>query len=459
MAKSKTNYICTACGGSSIKWAGRCPDCTEWNTLVESVVAPEGPSSRRYAGWTGATAGVVDLASVKNVEFSRVDTGMPELNRVLGGGIVGGSVILLGGDPGVGKSTLLLQVMATLGDSRTVLYATGEESAAQVAMRAARLGRGDADIKLLAEVELEKVQEAVHTHNPEFLVIDSIQTLYSSQLQSAPGTVAQVRECTAHLTRMAKSLGVSIFLVGHVTKEGSLAGPRVLEHMVDCVLYFEGEQGSPFRMIRALKNRFGSANELGVFSMGEAGLAEVSNPSSMFLTTHERPVSGSCILAAMEGNRPFLVEVQALVEDTPSPNAKRSASGVDTNRLQMLLAVLNKHAGVLAFDKNVYAKVVGGVRLTEPAADLAVLLATHSSLINKPLPANTVVFGEVGLAGEVRAVQDAETRLKEAVKLGFTSAIIPAQCHFHKPVPGISVIKVARVDQALNAIRDLKKAA
>ena len=422
-------------------------------------MAPEGLATQRYSSWTGATSAVVDLASVRDQAFVRVDTGMPELNRVLGGGIVEGSVVLLGGDPGVGKSTLLLQVLAHLGASQTVLYATGEESATQVALRARRLGYGNANIKLLAEVELEKLLRDIEEQSPGVVVVDSIQTLYSSQLQSAPGTVAQVRECAAHLTSLAKRTGVSIFLVGHVTKDGTLAGPRVLEHMVDCVLYFEGEQGSPFRMVRAFKNRYGSANELGVFSMGERGLEEVSNPSSMFLTAHERPVAGSCILSAMEGNRPFLVEVQALVEDAPSPNAKRSASGVDTNRLQMLLAVLNKHAGVLAFDKNVYTKVVGGVRLTEPAADLAVMLATHSSLIGRPLPAGMVVFGEVGLAGEVRAVPDAETRLKEAAKLGFTSAVIPARCELKKHVPGMSIIKVSRVDQAISAMRELRDAA
>ncbi len=459
MAKPKTTYVCSACGGTSSKWTGRCGHCDEWNTLVESVAEVQGASANRYAGWTGTTSGTVSLASVKGQDYARTSCGIPELDRVLGGGLVQGSVTLIGGDPGVGKSTLLLQTLALMGKSAPVVYVTGEESVQQVALRAERLGMGQAPIQLLAEIELEKILHVLNQGDVSVAVIDSIQTVYSAQLQSAPGTVAQVRECAAQLTRFAKSKGVSLFIVGHVTKEGALAGPRVLEHMVDTVLYFEGEQGSAFRMVRAFKNRFGSVNELGVFSMGEQGLEEVTNPSSMFLTTHEKPVAGSCVLSAMEGNRPFLVEVQALVEDAPTPNAKRSASGVDTNRLQMLLAVLNKHAGIVAFDQNVYVKIVGGVRLTEPAADLAVLLSAHSSLTNRPLPEGLVVFGEVGLAGELRAVQDAETRLREAAKLGFTRAIIPSQCHLKKPIPGMEVTRVSRIDNALSALRELKLAA
>jgi len=424
--------------------------------MQESRAEESVASSNRMASWAGERSPVVDLQDVSPQDVSRRSTGLPELDRVLGGGLVTDSVVLLGGDPGIGKSTLLLQVLANLSKTQKVLYATGEESTQQVRMRADRLGLANSAIRMVAEVELERIVSLVSLEKPSVLVVDSIQTMYSSQLQSAPGTVAQVRETAAHLTRLAKSLGVAVFLVGHVTKDGALAGPRVLEHMVDTVLYFEGEQGSSFRMIRAFKNRFGSANELGVFSMGETGLEEVSNPSSMFLTAHEGPVAGSSVLCAMEGNRPFLVEVQALVEDAPSPNAKRSASGVDTNRLQMLLAVLNKHAGVVAFDQNVYVKIVGGVKLSEPAADLAILLATHSSLSNKPLPEKTVVFGEVGLAGEIRAVSDAQTRLQEAAKLGFTQAIIPAQCVLKKDVPGLNIKRVARVSAALAAVRELK---
>lgn len=457
MPKPKSVYVCSSCGAQSSKWVGRCSACSEWNTLTEQLAETE--SSHRYASWTGSSSQLVKLSSVKGKDYDRIDTGIAELNRVLGGGLVAGSVTLIGGDPGVGKSTLLLQSLAALGKSHKVIYVTGEESTHQVALRAERLGLGAADIELLAETELEKIIFSLQQETPAMVVIDSIQTVYSPLLQSAPGTVAQVRECAAHLTRLAKSAGIAMFLVGHVTKEGSLAGPRVLEHMVDTVLYFEGEQGSSFRMIRAFKNRFGSVNELGVFQMGEQGLEEVSNPSSMFLTAHEKPVSGSCVLAAMEGNRPFLVEVQALVEDAPTPNAKRSASGIDTNRLQMLLAVLNKHAGIVAFDQNVYVKLVGGVKLTEPAADLAVLLSAHSSLTNRALPEGLVVFGEVGLAGELRPVQDAETRLKEAAKLGFTRALVPAQSAPRKPIPGLTVTSVTRVDQALSAVREIKMAA
>lgn len=455
MSKSKTNFVCGACGGASTKWLGKCPHCQEWNSMVETVTESASSSANRFSSWTGGTSSLVKLSEVKGADYARDDTGISELNRVLGGGLVRGSVTLIGGDPGIGKSTLLLQTMSNMGCNAEVVYVSGEESPQQVALRAERLGLGNAGIELLPEIEMEKILHMLHQKNPSVVVIDSIQTIYSTTLQSAPGTVAQVRECAAHLTRFAKSKNVSLFLVGHVTKEGSLAGPRVLEHIVDTVLYFEGEQGSPFRMIRALKNRFGSVNELGVFSMGESGLEEVMNPSSMFLTAHERPVSGSCILSAMEGNRPFLVEVQALVEDAPTPNAKRSASGIDTNRLQMLLAVLNKHANLVAFDQNVYVKIVGGVKLTEPAADLAVLLSVYSSLTNRPLPQGLIAFGEVGLAGELRPVQDMDTRLKEAAKLGFTKAIIPAHGHLKNAIPGVELVRVGRVEAALHALRAL----
>lgn len=457
MVKPKSVYVCSSCAGQSLKWTGRCSHCSEWNTLTEQVSAPE--SVNRFSGWAGQASAVVDLQAVKGKDYARTSTGLGEFDRVLGGGLVRGSVTLIGGDPGIGKSTLLLQTCANLGRNQRVLYATGEESPEQVALRAERLGLSAAGIRLLAEIELEKIQAALAQERPDVLVIDSIQTMYSSQLQAAPGTVSQVRECAAHLTRIAKQEGVSLFLVGHVTKEGSLAGPRVLEHMVDTVLYFEGEPSSNFRMLRALKNRFGSSNEMGIFAMAEAGLEEVANPSSMFLTAHEHPVPGTCVLAALEGNRPFLVEVQALVEEAPTPNPKRYATGIDTSRVQMLLAVLHRHSGVSAFDQNVYVKIVGGVRLNEPAADLPVLLAAHSSLCGRPLPAGLAVFGEVGLAGELRAVQDAETRLREAAKLGFTHALLPSQCRLKKSVPGIKVISAARVDSALAAMREMRQAA
>lgn len=456
MAKQKTSYVCTDCAGSSPKWSGQCPDCRAWNTLVESVEAPQSGSSR-YASWTGASATAVDLRDVKGADYPRIDTHIGELNRVLGGGLVPGSVTLIGGDPGIGKSTLLLQAMAKLADAgHKVLYCSGEESPQQIALRASRLGVTESPIKLLAETELDKIIAELGDGKHSIVVIDSIQTVYTGQLQSAPGSVAQVRECAALLTRYAKSKNVSIVLIGHVTKEGAIAGPRVLEHMVDTVLYFEGEAGSSFRMIRAFKNRFGAINEMAVFAMGEQGLEEVSNPSSMFLTQHEKPVAGSCILGALEGNRPFLVEVQALVENSMSPNVRRFASGFDLNRLQLLLAILAKHTGTVSADQNVYLKVVGGVRLTEPAADLPALMAAHSSLVEKPLPAGLIVFGEVGLAGELRPVADAESRLKEAAKLGFTYALIPAGNLIKKEIPGLSIKYATRVDQALQYVRELR---
>lgn len=456
MAKAKTSYVCTDCGGSTPRWAGQCPDCKAWNTLVETLEEPASASAR-HSSWAGTTNVMVKVKDVKAEEYPRVDTGIGEFNRVLGGGLVPGSVTLIGGDPGIGKSTLLLQAMGKLhARGNDVLYCCGEESTQQIALRAARLGLADSDVGLFPEVVLEKIKTEIDLRKPKIAVIDSIQTIYSGLFQSAPGSVSQVRECAAELTRYAKTKGVSIVFVGHVTKEGAIAGPRVLEHIVDTVLYFEGEPGSSFRMIRAIKNRFGPVNELGVFAMGEQGLEEVSNPSSMFLTQHEKPVAGSCIFGALEGNRPFLVEVQSLVEDTASPNVRRFASGFDLNRFQLLLAILAKHADTLAVDKNVYLKVVGGVRLTEPASDLPALMAAHSSIVNRPLPAGLIVFGEVGLAGEVRPVQDAETRLKEAAKLGFKYAIVPAGNQLKKPIEGIQVHYAVRVDKALQFAREIR---
>lgn len=461
MAKTKTQWVCGSCGGVSPRWAGQCPQCEAWNTLSEQVVSDKPAAGNRHGTWAGAASRqVVKLKAVKGTETPRKPTGIGEFDRVLGGGLVDASVLLLGGDPGIGKSTLLLQSMAAMSAAGSkVLYVAGEESPEQIALRAERMGLAETDIEVLPEVRLESILDAVANVAPNIMVVDSIQTLYTEELQSAPGSVAQVRDCAARLTRTAKERGVTVILVGHVTKEGSLAGPRVLEHMVDTVLYFEGDASNSFRMIRAIKNRFGPVNELGVFAMGTAGLEEVSNPSSLFLTAHEAPVAGTCVAAAMEGNRPFLVEVQALVEDSATANPKRFASGVDTNRVQMLLAVLNKHAGVLALDQNVYLKVVGGLRLTEPGIDLALLLAIHSSIGGRALPQGMVALGEVGLAGEIRPVRDVNGRLKEAQKLGFTSAVVPAAHRGKVTVTGIRIEYASRVSDVLSQIRKLKEAA
>ncbi|MDO4879629.1 MAG: DNA repair protein RadA [Neisseria sp.] len=425
MAKApKTIYLCTECGGTTLKWQGKCPHCGEWNTLQENLEAPE-PKNARFQSWAADSAQVQDLSRVSAQEIPRNPTGMGELDRVLGGGLVEGAVILLGGDPGIGKSTLLLQTVAKMADSRKVLYVSGEESAQQVALRAQRLDVRAAGVNLLAEIRMESVQAALKRHEPAVVVIDSIQTMYSDAVTSAPGSVSQVRECAAQLTRMAKQMGIAMILVGHVTKDGAIAGPRVLEHMVDTVLYFEGDQHSNYRMIRAIKNRFGAANELGVFAMTEQGLKGVSNPSAIFLSSYRDDVPGSCVLVTQEGSRPLLVEIQALVDDAHGFTPKRLTVGLEQNRLSMLLAVLNRHAGIACFDQDVFLNAVGGVKISEPAADLPVILAMLSSFRNRPLPEKMVAFGEIGLGGEVRPVARGQERLKEAEKLGFKRAVIP----------------------------------
>ena len=453
MAKAKTIYSCTECGGQSPKWQGQCPHCGEWNTLVESVAeALPAAGKNRYSA-LAASGQLQQLAQVEASEVSRTPTGIAEFDRVLGGGLVDGGVVLIGGDPGIGKSTLLLQALAHLSTNRKVLYVSGEESAQQIALRAKRLDLNAREVHLLPEIQLEKIQAVVSREKPDVVVIDSIQTVYSEQLTSAPGSVAQVRECAAQLTRQAKSSGVTIILVGHVTKEGALAGPRVLEHIVDTVLYFEGDTHSSFRLIRAFKNRFGAVNELGVFAMTEKGLREVSNPSALFLSQHGAQVPGSCVMVTQEGTRPLLVEIQALLDDAHSPSPRRLSLGLEQNRLAMLLAVLHRHAGIACFDQDVFINAVGGVKITEPGADLAVLLAIVSSLKNRPLPDKMVVFGEVGLAGEVRPVQRGQERLKEAAKLGFTHAIIPkANTPKHK-IEGMEIIAVERVEDAVQKLR------
>jgi DNA repair protein RadA/Sms len=374
---------------------------------------------------------------------------------VLGGGLVEGGVILIGGDPGIGKSTLLLQTLCHLGKSSQAIYVSGEESPQQIAMRAKRLGLDASEIDLLAEINLEKILATLQAHKPNIAVIDSIQTVYSEALQSAPGSVAQVRECSAQLTRLAKQLGITVILVGHVTKEGALAGPRVLEHIVDTVLYFEGDQNSSFRLIRAFKNRFGAVNEIGVFAMSEKGLKEVTNPSALFLSHHEQQVAGSSITVTMEGTRPLLIEIQALVDESHAPSPKRLCVGLEQNRLAMLLAVLHRHAGVACFDQDVFINAVGGVKISEPAVDLSVLLSIVSSLKNKPLESKLIVFGEVGLAGEVRPVQGGLVRLKEAAKLGFTKAIVPKANAPKSKIEGMQVIAVERLDQALTKVKEM----
>lgn len=450
MAKARTVYTCTECGGQEPKWQGQCPSCMAWNTLVETIA--EAPSTSRFASLTEPSK-LQKLADVKAAEIPRQPTGIAEFDRVLGGGLVPGGVVLIGGDPGIGKSTLLLQTLCHIGSQRRAIYVSGEESPQQIAMRAKRLGLNASPIELLAEINLEKILATLQTHKPDVAVIDSIQTVYSEALQSAPGSVAQVRECAAQLTRLAKQLGINVVLVGHVTKEGTLAGPRVLEHIVDTVLYFEGDPNSSFRLIRAFKNRFGAVNELGVFAMTDKGLREVSNPSALFLSHHAEQVAGSCITVTQEGTRPLLVEVQALVDEAHSPNPKRLCVGLEQNRLAMLLAVLHRHAGVACFDQDVFVNAVGGVRITEPAVDLAVILSIVSSLKNKPLDNKLIVFGEVGLAGEVRPVQRGQERLKEAAKLGFTRAIVPKANAPKQPIKGIEVIAVERLEQALAKMR------
>jgi DNA repair protein RadA/Sms len=453
MAKAKTVYTCTECGGQSPKWQGQCPHCSTWNTLVESAVEATGKAGLHRFASIGGTGNVVELGQVEARDFPRLPTLIGEFDRVLGGGLVEGGVVLIGGDPGIGKSTLLLQAAARLSEQVQVLYITGEESAQQVALRAKRLGVNASRVQLLPEIELEKIQSTLSQRQPRVAVVDSIQTLYSSALTSAPGSVAQVRECAAQLTRFAKQTSTTLIFIGHVTKEGALAGPRVLEHMVDTVLYFEGETHTSFRLIRAFKNRFGAVNEIGVFAMTEKGLREVTNPSALFLSQHATGVAGSCVMVTQEGTRPLLVELQALVDDAHGGNPKRLAVGLEQNRLAMLLAVLHRHAGIACFDQDVFLNAVGGVRIVEPGADLAVTLAVVSSLRNRPLPEKHVVFGEVGLAGEVRPVQRGQERLKEAAKLGFTHAIIPSANKPRQPIPGLQIVAVNRLVEAVDYLK------
>ncbi|MFZ2974563.1 MAG: DNA repair protein RadA [Ferribacterium limneticum] len=453
MAKIKTIYSCTECGATSPKWQGQCPGCNDWNTLVETV-AEKAPTNSRFES-LAPTARLQNLSEIEAREVDRIATGVGEFDRALGGGLVNGAVVLIGGDPGIGKSTLLLQALAHLSLDNKVHYVSGEESGEQVALRARRLGLDTRRLQLMAEINLERILATLQAEKPVVAVIDSIQTLWSDQLSSAPGSVAQVRECAAQLTRLAKQAGITVILVGHVTKEGALAGPRVLEHIVDTVLYFEGDTHSSFRLVRAVKNRFGAVNEIGVFAMTETGLKGVSNPSALFLSQHGQDVAGSCVMVTQEGTRPLLVEIQALV-DTSHGNPRRLTVGLDPQRLAMLLAVLHRHAGIVCFDQDVFVNAVGGVKITEPAADLAVLLSITSSLKNKPLPSKLIVFGEVGLAGEIRPAPRGQERLKEAAKLGFTRALIPEANRPKQAIAGMEVIAVKRVEEAVARIRELE---
>ena len=448
MAKIKTQYSCKSCGAVHPKWSGQCSDCGEWNTLEEVIAQDSKPKSARFAGYAGEVSTIQTLSEVSLKAVPRITTQMTELDRVLGGGLVQGSVILIGGDPGIGKSTILTQALASFSQLKS-LYVTGEESLQQVSLRAKRLELPLDNLRLLTETSVEKILAQANLEKPELMVVDSIQTIYTEQLQSAPGSVSQIREATAQLTRFAKQTNTAMFIVGHVTKEGTLAGPRVLEHMVDTVLYFEGNPGERYRILRAVKNRFGAVNEIGVFAMTDKGLKGVSNPSAIFLSRHSEPVAGSVIMVTREGTRPILVEVQALVDESHGSMPRRVALGLEQNRMAMLLAVMHRHGGVSMFDQDVFANVVGGVKITETAADLPLLMSALSSFRNQPLPDDMIMFGEVGLAGEIRPVPNGEERLKEAVKHGFKRAIIPKLNNPHKPIKGLDVFAAQRLEDVI----------
>ena len=452
MAKSKITFYCNACGSELSKWAGQCPDCKAWNTVEEFRQAAIAGTSR-ISGYTGTSnQQVTELAEVSGQDIARIGIGITELDRVLGGGIVPGSVILIGGDPGIGKSTLLLQVLAGLVGQLKCLYVSGEESLQQINMRARRLNLDVGALRCLTETNVEQILNVAQKEKPEFVVVDSIQTLHSEQVQSAPGSVAQVRESAAGLVRYAKQMNCAMVLIGHVTKDGSLAGPRILEHMVDAVLYFQSDEGSRYRVIRAFKNRFGAVNELGVFAMTGLGLKEVSNPSAIFLSGHSETAAGSAITVIREGTRPMLLELQALVDESHLANPRRVTIGLEHSRLAMLLAVLHRHGGISLGDQDVFANVVGGMKITETGSDLPLLLAILSSFRDRVLPAKTVIFGEVGLSGEVRPVYNGEERLKEAGNLGFTHAIIPKANQPRQAIEGMTINAVNNLDEAIAAV-------
>lgn len=459
MSKNKALFFCVACNESSLRWHGQCPSCQAWNSLREQRVSVTGG----LQSFTNQIA-CLNLTEINIVDVPRFSTDICEFDRVLGGGLVPGAVVLIGGDPGIGKSTLLLQSLANLAKKNKVLYVSAEESSAQIALRAERLGIYTKlkeknyifQLKILTEIQMESIASVIESLKPLVVVIDSIQTIYASEFNSAPGSVLQVRECAAFLTRLAKKINVTMIIVGHVTKEGALAGPRILEHIVDTVLYFEGDRQSTFRIVRAFKNRFGAVNELGVFAMSERGLIGVTNPSALFLSQHHHAVSGSCVLITQEGNRPLLVEIQALVDTSSMSNPKRVTIGIEQNRLSLLLAVLHRHAGIISHNKDVFLNVVGGIKIVEPAADLAILLAIYSSLHDQPLPMRLAVFGEVGLSGEIRPCPRGQERLREAAKLGFTQVFIP-QANLPKKnmIDSVRIVPISRISDAIDAIAQI----
>lgn len=453
MAKSKSIFNCQSCGVQSPKWLGQCPDCNSWNSFVEEV-APATGAGMRHAGYAAAKSRPILISDVPMAEQVRQTTGSDEFDHALGGGMVPGSAVLVGGDPGIGKSTLLLQTMAAISCRESALYVTGEESLSQVASRSKRLSLTQDNLTLLAETQLERILGVARELKPYVIVVDSIQTVYTDTLNSTPGSVSQVRESAAALVQFAKQTGIAVFIVGHVTKEGALAGPRVLEHMVDSVLYFEGQADSRYRVLRAVKNRFGAVNELGVFAMTDKGLRGVNNPSAIFLANMQSDVAGSAILVTWEGSRPLLIEMQALLDEAHGGNPRRISVGLDPTRLSMLLAVLHRHGGVVTYNQDVFINVVGGMKVNEPAGDLAALLAVYSSLNNHVLPTNLVSFGEVGLGGEIRPVQSGQERLREASKLGFTKAIIPAGNMPKESLGQLELFPVVNVQQALNVVRE-----
>lgn len=451
MTKTKYIYVCQKCGSQQPKWTGKCPDCGAWNSLTEDIIVKNNP---RFSGYLAKnTENITLISDVKSDNKSRLSTEIEELDRTLGGGLVIGSTVLVGGNPGIGKSTLLLQALCNLGKNLKVLYITGEESPQQVAMRARRLELPEDKLLLLAETQIEKIIDTAVKEKPDIIAIDSIQTMYTEAIPSAPGGVSQIRECTAQLVRYAKQSNTALFIVGHVTKEGTLAGPKVLEHMVDCVLYFEGDSDNKFRVVRAAKNRFGAVNELGIFAMTDRGLKEVTNPSAIFLSNRNEQIAGSSVMVTWEGSRPLLVEVQALVDESHLPNPRRITAGLDQNRLSILLAVLHRHGGIPTYNQDVFINIVGGMRITETALDLPILLSVLSSIRNRPLDNNLVVFGEVGLAGEIRPVQSGQERIKTAIKHGFKKAIIPKSNAPKKSFSEIEVIAVKNLTEALQAAR------